>query len=298
MQEGAFDAAILAALAEPDGVFPDMADFAVLDRDIAGPVNHDRRLGGKGRLVGLIARGGQRIILVMECQALERHPLDELPGFGLAFENQQLLHNRRDDLGLGHILAGARLVVEHAVTGEEPFAGLIDRGLEVLQVEPRAGGPAGVVLQLLARGDDLALLEIHALEVSLRDAPFVIRHKDNITNLGFAESLQWGQGLGRHVRRSRELARLALDRHLFALAHVEIELVGRSRPHGPLAVDEQLLESPLAVRRLRDARSPQPVLGLLESADGLAAGEDRPGARRRLVDDAAVSGIKREWLSQ
>ena len=81
----------------------------------------------------------------------------------------------------------------------------------------------------------------------------------------------------------------ALFKDLFLhVEHVVIELVRTAGPHGSAAVNEQLLEVPLARGHLRDAHLPRAVRIRLKAGDGLSACEDGPGAGCGLIGHAEL----------
>ena len=99
---------------------------------------------------------GQQFLVVLERQPLERDMFNELAGLRLTGEDHELANERRDYLGGGHVLARSGHVIQLAVAAEEPFARGVEGGLEVLQLEARIDGPAGIALELLTDGDELA----------------------------------------------------------------------------------------------------------------------------------------------
>ena len=117
------------------------------------PVDHHDRLDGRGRLGRLEAAGRREPLGVPERQPLERHVLDELARRRIALNHEEPLDHRRDHLGLGHVLARQRLVVERAVAGQEPLAGRVQRRAKILQVVARVALPRVPRLHPLAAGD-------------------------------------------------------------------------------------------------------------------------------------------------
>ena len=143
VEVAAAERAVAAALAEPDDVGADVADLAVLERHVPRAVGHDHRFDRRGGLGRLEPAGRREPLAVLEGQALERDVLDELARRRIALDDQELLRHRRDDLGLGHVLAGQRLVVQRAVAGQEPLA---------RRVERRAGSSPGWKCELRRHG--------------------------------------------------------------------------------------------------------------------------------------------------
>ena len=70
--------------------------------------------------------------------------------------------------------------------------------------------------------------------------------------------------------------------------HVIVELVRSAGPYGAVAVDEQLLEVPLAGGHLRNTHLPRAIGIRLKAGEGPSTREDRPGAGGGLVGDAEL----------
>ena len=205
VQIAAFEAAFLAALAEPHGVLGYVADLTILEHSIPRPVQHDGRIDGKRGLERGIAGRRQQTLLVLERQAFECDAFHELAGLGVALDEHELRQQRRHDLGPCHILARQGPIEESAIATEEPLARLVESGSEILQVKARADGPTGVVGQFLPRGDDLTRVEFYRRQIPPRDAPVVIGDQHDIVKLRFAYALQRSDGLGGNAGRTQEL---------------------------------------------------------------------------------------------
>jgi hypothetical protein len=81
------------------------------------------------------ALGGQCIALAPERQAAEIEFLDELFLRHVALKEQPLRGDRRHDLCRIDLLAGAGDIADRPVAGEEPFAGRIESGAEVFEMQ-------------------------------------------------------------------------------------------------------------------------------------------------------------------
>jgi hypothetical protein len=116
-------------------------DFAVLEQDIPGAVEHHGGLEGRGGLGRTVAPGRREPLAVVEGQALEVDMLHEAAARGVALDQQELAGHGRYELHGGGIFSRPRLVIELSIPGQEPFAGLVQRGQEIFQVEVASGIP-------------------------------------------------------------------------------------------------------------------------------------------------------------
>ena len=180
------DLAVLAAAAEPGGVVARVQDLAVDDRNVSRTVRHDGRLGHKSGLVRGIAVRRQWIRIVLEREPLQRDMFDKLLLFGFSLNHNQFLGDGSHDLGLRHVLSGKRHVVQRAFAAEEPLAGRVQRRFEILEMEARVDGPAGIALELLADGNDRVGVEVDLGEESAADAPLVEGDERDVVEFGVA----------------------------------------------------------------------------------------------------------------
>ena len=286
------DAAVAAAAAEPDAVAAHAADLAALDGHVAGTVDRDRRGDADRGLAVAVSLGRQDVRGMAKRQPLERDVLDELPRRRVAGDLEEGRRQRRDHLGLGHVLARQRLVVERAVALEEPLAGRVQGGLEVLDVIALPGSPSHERPRGTAGRDHRAGDLADRRQPVDRDRPGVVSHQRHVREplLGHGQQRLDVRTLGQEgpVGEIGLPAGQRIDARVHLADHVVVELVGRARPRGAPAVDVELLEIALALGHLGHLRGPGSVRALLPSGDPPPAGEDRPGPRGSLVDDRAL----------
>jgi hypothetical protein len=133
--------AMAAAPPEPQAVGAHMRDFAVLEQDIPGAVEHHGGIEAPGALARTLAPGRREPLAVVKGQSLELEMLYEAAGRGVALDLQEPADHGRHELQGGGIFSRMRFVIELSIPGQEPFAGLVQRGEEVLQVEVASGIP-------------------------------------------------------------------------------------------------------------------------------------------------------------
>src|SRR5690606_14508191 len=115
VENGAADGDVLATVAEPDAVAAVVADFAILDDDVAGAVGHDVGFDGGGGLDSGDSGGGHVPLGIFEDKAAEGDVLDELFLGGVSFYGKKSGGDGSDDFGGFGIFAGEREISEGAV---------------------------------------------------------------------------------------------------------------------------------------------------------------------------------------
>ena len=215
------------------------------------------------------------------------------PGLRIARKPHQADERRRDDLRLRHVLAGQGDVEQVAAAVEEPFAGGVQRGLDVLDVIALMRSPNGRERPRGFAGQhDRAGLRIDGGHPRDGILPGEIGHDHRVVQLVLRHGCQRGDVLGigpeGPVGHRPGLAGGRIDRRLDLAADVVVELVRLSGAGGAAAVDVQVLEVPLAGLDLRQMDLPCSVLGR-ERSRGSSARRSRPAARRGgLIDDRGV----------
>ena len=181
-----------------------------------------------------------------------------VPADGIALQYKELLRNRRDDLGLVHLFAGQRHVVQPAVACQEPFAGRIQRAEIILQDVVRIGLPGIPWLHRLAAGRQAAIASCRSRRGTAACCPSCDRRPGSRRgdlsgpqrpNACWASSAPHAHRL---LRRPRAPFRGSIERCFAQVLHVEEELIRRTCPRGTVAVDEQLLEIPAARGHFRN----------------------------------------------
>ncbi len=282
----------MAGVSEPDCIDAEVANFAVLDRHVPGGVGHDRGLDLRGGLHRLETARRCEPLAVLEGQPAKNDVLDELARGGIAFEHQELLRHGGHDRGLGHVLArgtrysGSRHVVQPTVAGQEPFAGRIQGAQIVLQDVMGIEPPRIPRFHRLAASRQEAMFRVDRIEEPPRIVPVVIDHQVDVAKV--LRPIVFKRLLGVFRPHADGLLGLAppsfcgrIEARLVQILHVEEELIGRARPRGAVAVDEQLLEIPAARGHFRKMRFPDALVG------GLPAG-DRPSAAEQRMRPAAA----------
>ena len=183
VEVAAGERAVAAALTEPDGVDTGMAKLAILDDDVACPVGHDDGLDGRGGLRGFESARRRDPLAVAEREALDADVLDVLLGGRIALDEDKPFDDRGDDLGLGHVFAGQRAIVERAVAGEEPFAGCVEGAKEVFEVEAGVSFPRVPRLHASSAGDESLLLVVQRVDEAAGVVPLVVEHKVDVAKL-------------------------------------------------------------------------------------------------------------------
>ena len=212
-----------------------------------------------------------------------------------------------DDLGLGHVFAGQRAVVERAVAGEEPFAGCVEGTEEVFEVEARVSFPGVPRLHAATTGDESLLLGVQRVDEAAGVVPLVVEHEVDVTEFLGRDFGEDCEVVGPHD--DGLLGLLVLSGRAFFddvfedVLDVEVELVGRSGSRGAVTVDEELLEVPVAGGNLVDFGRPDAVGAFLPALDCPSAAEDGCCSLGGFVGDwcccgAAVLWFKDEGLGQ
>ena len=252
------DAVVLASLPQPKRVHAHVRDLALLQRAPLRTVQQQR-----GILLESRALAVRRLALVedpvrmLERQPPQCHVLNTQPEFRLALELNQPAQDRRDHVRLPRVFPGHRPVVEQARAAVQvPLARRIERRAMVLHcvallLLPVAHGPAA------ARGKaGHAARFIHGRDPVQRRGPGVV-HKDvHVAEAGprlDVARLETEPHFGRRVAAGLASVGEGLDRAFGA----QVPFVGRACTRAPGAVDEELMEVPLALARLRNVRDPE-----------------------------------------
>ena len=151
------------------------------------------------------------------------------------------------------------------------------------------------------------LLRVQTFHESSRVVPFVVDHEVHVfeflgTKVG--EDLEiFSPHLHRLTRSRGSTRRASFERLLTYVLDVEVELVRRPGARPAAAIDEQLLEIPLARRDFGNTHRPQAVRSAFPTVDHPSAGEYRPCAgfgvigHRRFLR-ATVLGQQHERFGQ
>jgi len=280
VEVGMPEAAVAASLAEPDGVSAGVGDFAIDDADVSGAVDEYDGVDGRGGLAGLEAGGRGEPLAVVEGEAFDTEMLDELLGCGIALHEDESVAAGGD--GLGGFFAGSGDVGEVSVTGEEPFAGGVEGLGKIFELESCVFFPGVPGLHRLAAGDHGVVGGIDGVDEASGVVPFVIDQEVDVVELFLGEPFERVELFGSE---GQDLADGGIGafwscffEFFFAyVLHVVVELVWRTGSGGALAVDEQLLEVPLAGGDLGDVRVVSAVGALGEVGDDSSGGEEGSG---------------------
>ncbi len=294
VKEAPHDAAVAAGAAEPDAVRPDVADLAVLEGNALRAVGRDDARDGDRRLGVGVARGREAVRGVAEGEPLEGDVLDELPRRGVALDFDERRQDRRDDAGLRQVLARERVDRERPVAVEEPLAGRVEGGLDVLDVVSLARLPLPEGPRRGAPGDERPRLRVDRGDAVDREGPRVVGGDDRVGELLLRERVERlevlpapAEGAAAEVR---VLAGRGVDPAVDPAEHVVIELVRRAGAGRAPAVDVELFEVKRALLHLGDLGGPDAAGAGLEAGDDAAAGEDGPRAGGGLVGDGGRFG--------
>ena len=169
------------------------------------------------------------------------------------------------------LFASGRLVVASAPLTDQG----IERFPEVLDKVSRPGIDRIPRFHAYPVDHDQLLLDINALDEASRVVPLVVDLHVDVTELfrrelGQNRKVLWmhHDGLCRPLVLPR---RASLEDGLRDGLHVEVELVGRSRPGGAATVDEELLEIPIAGSHIVDLGRPDAIFAFRPSADHASA---------------------------
>ena len=295
--EAAFEDDVVGAAAEGEPITAEVGEFAAQEADGGGLLQRDDAVDpGDGRLVRFEGGQGRDALGVAELQVAELEVRHRPPG--RALERQQLLQHRVGRPARGRRLAGAGQVGQLAGAAEEPLAGLVEQGRQVLDREAGQVVEGVVRLRRTAEDREGPLGGIHRLQTTAGVVPLMVEVHHRVPGFGvrnLREALQF-------LRIHAQLLPVGLARLGFAL-HALQERVALSMgagADGPAVADPELLEG---FRALRCAQFPAAGLARLERGQLASAGQHHVGARRRDVRDRvrrvpAIGGVERHGFGQ
>ena len=181
-----FDPVLLAAGLQPEPIPTGSGDRTPAKDATPGTVGPDGSLGDLGgRLAvdGLVGR--HHPIGVLEGEPFELEVLDEPPRCRIAIQPQQLLDNRYNDLGGGHLFAKPRVIGYHARPAVDvPLARCIECRANTLDVVSLLLLPPTQWPTARGRKGDQPLRGVERLDVVPRCGPGMVDHQHGVVEVG------------------------------------------------------------------------------------------------------------------